>query len=472
MREGAMMRKQGLSVALAGLMALICDAAFGAQPPFPDLTYAGAADGIARVPPDVQGFGVSARAAVPLRDGRLWLAGSAIGDGGGGTVRLPQPAFALLTAAGTADTTFGPNHDGLLILGPVDSDIANVVLTSGAKLVYVGLSEATGPTAMIGRITDAGVPDPSFDGDGQRFIGGNAFLAGGTEAVFQGVVLQPDGKILAVGAAASVQQGTPTICAAIMRFNGEDGSSDASFGDGTGHVCIAPENGGAARLSEAGSIALLADGRILAAGTSFHAGSSGFDFSVARLTANGEIDATFGPAHDGWAFVAFDEGGTLTDAANTIAIDAEGRIVLVGDVDASSGQRMGAARLLPEGQPDTTFGAQGRLEITALVGVQDLHLMPDGHILIGGRSATPGDFRGIAAMLRPDGQLEPRFGQGGLFPQTDGVNPPDYFSSAQRVVAGDYIYWIGGTTDLDGSIAAARAVLPLFIDSFETVPAP
>lgn len=466
------MRNPVLCAALAGLMVANPNVAPGAQPPFPDLTYAGAVDGIALVPPDVQGFGVQARAGVALADGRLWLGGSAIGDGGGGAQRLPQPAFARLTATGAADTTFGPNHDGLLILDQPDSDVANVVLTPDGKLLYVGLSEASGPTAMIGRITEAGALDATFDSDGQRFIGGNAFLAGGTEAIFQGVAFQPDGKILAVGAAASVQQGTPNICTAVMRFNGEDGSSDMSFGSGTGHVCIAPENGGAAPISEGSSIALLADGRILVAGTSIHVGSSGVDFSVARLMPSGELDTTFGPAHDGWAFVAFDEAGTLGDVANAIAIDDEGRILLVGNVDAGSSSRAGVARLQPEGQPDTTFGAQGRLEIAAFFGPQDLRLMPDGHILIGGPSTTPGDFRGVAAMLRPDGALETRFGQGGVFPQTDGINPPDYFSSAPRIVAGDYIYWIGGTTDIDGSFAAARAVLPVFIDGFEAAPAP
>jgi hypothetical protein len=40
------------------------------------------------------------------------------------------------------------------------------------------------------------------------------------------------------------------------------------------------------------------------------------------------------------------------------------------------------------------------------------------------------------------------------------------------VLAGDYLYWIGFTVDTHGSFAAARAVLPMFIDGFEAPPVP
>ncbi|HVZ23481.1 MAG TPA: hypothetical protein VG871_20555 [Vicinamibacterales bacterium] len=462
------MRKGFPELACAGLMLATAGKALAAQPPFPDLAYAGTPDAIALVPPDVSGFGVSAVTAVALPDGRLWLVGSAVNDGAGGGERLPRPAFAMLTASGAPDASFGPNHDGLTIFDQPNSSAVDAVRESGTRLVYVG--SASGPIAMIGRITDAGAPDTSFDGDGQRFIGGNAFLAGATEAIFQGVALQPDGKILAVGAAAALVNGTPNICTAVMRFNAEDGSSDASFGT-AGHVCIAPENGTAGPLSEGAKIALLADGRILIAGFSVHTGSSSTDFSVARLMPNGDPDATFGPAHDGWAFVAFDEGGTLTDMANTIALDAQGRIIVAGFVDSSTGARTGVARLLADGQPDPTFGTQGRVELDTVAGAQNLVALPNGEIFTGGSSTTPGDFRGVAAMLRSDGTLDPRFGEGGIFEQSDAVNPPDYFSSGPRVLAGDYIYWIGGTTDTHGAMAVARAVLPMFFDGFEAPPA-
>ena len=57
---------------------------------------------------------------------------------------------------------------------------------------------------------------------------------------------------------------------------------------------------------------------------------------VARLTADGRPDATFGNEGSGFAFVDFDSGGELHDIAHDIAIDDGDRIVIAGSVAAPS----------------------------------------------------------------------------------------------------------------------------------------
>lgn len=454
--------------AMQATLATLSTIASAAQIPIVDPSYGGGGDGLARVAFDAPPlFASEPFAGAALPDGRLLLAGRAAGQ-------FSQDAvFALLTAAGTLDTTFGPNHDGRLVTGLDPANVAGVALAPGEKLLFVGTASSA---AMIGRMTYSGAPDAGFDSDGQRFIGANAFVDGGVGAEFFRTAPQANGKVLAIGFAVS----TTIECAAAMRFN-DDGSTDTTFGAGQGHVCIAPAIT-STPASAALDVAALDDGRILLAGTSVYPGSSGIDMSVARLLPDGTLDTTFGPAQDGWAFVPFDEGGSLGDIANAIAVDANGRIVLVGDVSTSDLGRIGVARLLPDGRPDTTFGTNGRIEIdfadSNYLGASghSVRILPDGHLLIGGKALGNGsDYSSVIVMLKENGQLEPRFGQGGRFVDADLSTPASrHIYGYGQVFAGDYIYMFGDALSLGDSptdeFGAARVVLPVFTDGFDGDP--
>ena len=437
--------------------------------PIPDPAYGGAGDGVARVTFEVSPFfAYEPFAGVALPDGRLLLAGRVAGQ------FSQDAAFALLTTDGTLDTSFGPNQDGRLVAGLEPADVAGVALAPGNKLLFVGTASNA---AMIGRMTYTGAPDATFDTDGQRFVGANAFVDGGSVAEFVRTAPQEGGKFLAIGFAAS----TTIECAVAMRFN-DNGSTDTTFGAGQGHVCIAPAIT-STPASAAFDVAVLEDGRILLAGGSVYPGSSSIDMSVARLLADGTLDTTFGPAQDGWAFVPFDEGGSLADNANAIAVDASGRIVLVGDVSTADLGRIGVARLQPDGQPDMTFGTNGRTEIdfnsSNYLGASghSVRILPDGHILVGGKAIGNGaDYSSILVMLQENGQLEPHFGQGGRYLDADLSTPESrHIYGYGQAIAGDYIYMFGDALDpVDNSIrefGAVRVVLPVFSDGFDGVPA-
>jgi uncharacterized delta-60 repeat protein len=262
-----------------------------------------------------------------------------------------------------------------------------------------------------------------------------------------------------------------------------DGSSDTTFGAGTGRACVAPATQSAPAAGAFGA-AVYADGRLLLVGTSSHPGGSGMDMSVARLLADGTLDPAFGPAHDGWSHVAFDQGGTLWDAAYVAAIDADGRIVLAGQNETQTSYDIGIARLLPDGALDATFGGNGRLQTGFDLGghnwdtAHSLFVLPDRHILVGGQTQSNGTV-GIAVMLRPDGSFEHRFGDAGLFALTDPDGPESGVLSAQRMVLdGDYMYMTGSIISpvlLPGSIrnydfGTTRHVIPLFSDDFDAAP--
>jgi uncharacterized delta-60 repeat protein len=386
-------------------------------------------------------------------------------------------AFARLAAGdGSLDADFGSNDDGRALAGLAPVQQVTDTAQTNEGLLYLGTS--SNGVAVVGRIDTDGAADADFNGNGHRFLGAGFFVDGGTALALSRIIALPGGKILVAGYA-----GTPTaICAVAARLNA-DGSTDDSFGAGSGRICVAPVSQGT-QAAGAFEAAVLADGRILLAGVSSHPGGSGMDMSVARLAPDGALDLEFGPAHDGWAHVAFDQGGSLYDSANAIAVDADGRIVLAGQIETQTDYDIGIARLLPDGALDTTFGINGRVQTGLDLGghnwdtAEDVFVLPDRHILIGGRTQSNGVV-GIAVMLQTDGRFEPRFGDQGLFVQTDPDGPESGVLDAQRMVLdGDYMYMIGSIVSpvlLPGSIrnydfAAARYVIPLFSDGFDAGP--
>ena len=151
---------------------------------------------------------------------------------------------------------------------------------------------------------------------------------------------QPDGKLVLVG---STSTGGGDF--AIARLNA-DGTPDTTFsGDGKQTVNF----GG---VDNALGVAIQPDGKIVVAGT----GGGGNDMVVARLNADGSPDTSFSPP-DGLAFVNF--GGN--DAANAMALQPDGKIVLVGSTDAVGSGDFAVARLNADGTPDTSFSGDGKL---------------------------------------------------------------------------------------------------------------
>src|SRR5262249_3642757 len=106
----------------------------------------------------------------------------------------------------------------------------------------------------------------------------------------------------------------------------------------------------------ANAVAIDGQGRIVVAGVSDRGGGD-LDFGVVRLKANGGVDSTFGSG--GLTTVAFNHGGTLADAdvANAVAIDKQGRILVAGSSQfTSTDHDFAVARLDANGKLDPFFG--------------------------------------------------------------------------------------------------------------------
>jgi uncharacterized delta-60 repeat protein len=142
--------------------------------------------------------------------------------------------------------------------------------------------------------------------------------------------------------------------------------------------------------------------------------------ALAHFTANGQLDTTFGA------------GGVLTtaigsnDAANAVAVQPDGRIVIAGLTTLADKDYL-VARYNPNGTLDGTFGAgsgyttidfgDGAQSSSALRGATGLALQADGRIVIEG-TTTDGVSNGPpligVARLNSDGTLDGTFGAAGV----------------------------------------------------------
>lgn len=160
-----------------------------------------------------------------------------------------------------------------------------------------------------------------------------------------------------------------------------------------------------------------ADGKIVAAGYSWN--GSNYDFALVRYHADGSLDSSF--HGDGKLTTSF---GGSDDVATEMAIQADGKLVVVGYTNIGGYYDFAVARYNSDGSLDTTFDGDGKL--TTSVGpeydvAESAVIQPDGKIVAAGHSSigTNNDF----ALVRytPDGTLDTSFDADGKLTTPIGI---------------------------------------------------
>jgi uncharacterized delta-60 repeat protein len=421
------------------------------------------------------------------------------------------PRLARLNADGTVDSTFKPNPDGLVS--------AIYVQSSGKILVGGGFQniQPNGATTktLVGRLTrlntdgtlDAGFipafPDNlvqcfAVQSDGKILAGGqfitiqpvstnpptnvdcilrmNAdgsvdsnFLTNFGGAVQQ-LLLQPDGRIIAVGTIGTVTVGTSTIFTSnyAARLNA-DGTPDTTFVPSPNYTVF--------------GAALQPDGKIILGGafTQFQPNGTTNTFvrhGMARINSDGTLDDNFNPdAYGGISVVAQESDGSFmiggefssingvsrTNLAHVSAtgvvdpnfspstngpvyalvVQASGQVVIGGAFTAVNGYGINyLARLNTDGSVDKSFNPNPAGVIYTLL------IQPDKNILVGGNfvgfepaNGTPGSATVVSiynlGRLKPDGTVDILFQ-----PNPSGsVYALQYLSSSNIIlVGGNFAY--------------------------------
>jgi uncharacterized delta-60 repeat protein len=171
---------------------------------------------------------------------------------------------------------------------------------------------------------------------------------------------------------------------------------DTSFsGDGKATVPFA----NAASLG----VAVQGDGRVVATGYA-DSGTGNYDMTIVRLTNGGQLDSSF--SGDGIRLQSFDNG-TNFDEGTDVALQRDGKIVVVGDSNQSAtGADFAIARFKSNGQLDTSFSGDGkRLQSFDNNGsnsdnADGVAIQSDGRIVVAGASDPPGAPRDDFAIAR------------------------------------------------------------------------
>lgn len=342
-------------------------------------------------------------------DGKIVLTGR-VGINQPGIGGNPQIGLARLNSNGTFDTTFGTGGQVLMSVFPVPQvNLPRAIaIQSDGKLVVAGLAGPNEQTAsaILVRFNTNGSVDTTFDGDGIVLLNVAAGLGNG----FRGVVIQPDGKIVAVGAA-----GADGL---IARFN-TNGSLDTTFG-GAGTGWVAQPILSRAHFFD---VELDASGMFNIAGFVINGVQN--DFLAVRYTSSGALDTTFGTGG-----ITVVSASILNDIAFALALDSAGKLVLTGLANASNPfgtvgtGDVGTVRLNTNGTLDTSFGTGG-IVVTNLSVLLDearsINIQSDGKIVVTGDSneATPFPLdptTGRWTLIRytASGALDTTFGTGGV----------------------------------------------------------
>src|SRR5687767_12316325 len=282
------------------------------------------------------------------------------------------------TSEGDLSAAFKAAHvAGVEVLG-ISRQADGKIVAAGRRVGgrRVGWSIRSFQKLVVFRLEADGPLDAEFGSEGIVELDADAF---GTHNKADAVLVEPDGRIVVVGARDDAL--------IVLRLNA-DGSLDESFGDGgsrtsPGHAYDAGSR--LARTASGGYRVTTADGS---------------SCRVLGLTANGAIDAAYGVA--GYAAVAAELGGAI--ACHSIAIQPDDRLLVTG---AASNQAF-AVRLLANGTPDPSFVAA---DVAASVSeARAIAVAPDGKILVGGEG-----LGGATVMrLQVTGELDALFGDAGV----------------------------------------------------------
>ncbi len=343
-------------------------------------------------------------------DGKIIIGGNFISYNG-----TPRNNIACLNADGTLDATFSPitASNGIVRTTAIQSD-GKIIIggyftyyneTQKNRIARLNIDGTLDSTFNIGGGANSTIYTCAIQNDGKIIIGGDFYTYNGTikgyiarlnvdgtldDAFNSGTgannivcttAIQSDGKII-IGGYFTSYNGTPINH--IARLN-VDGTLDVTFN---------PSEGANISIH---TIAIQSDGKIIIGGnfTTYNGTSRN---KIARLNANGTLDASFNP------------GTGANNCILTTAIQSNGKIIIGGDFTSYNGTtRNYIACLNTNGTLDATFnpglGLNDRVNTTLL--------QSDGKIIVGGwftnYNGTPINR---ITRLNTDGTLDPTFNPG------------------------------------------------------------
>jgi uncharacterized delta-60 repeat protein len=216
---------------------------------------------------------------------------------------------------------------------------------------------------------------------------------------------QPDGKVVSVGFQGAYSGGKESSSDLALARHLPSGALDPGFGDAGTSTLGRPNS------EEVAADALLQpDGKILAVGSTSEAlvlANEDTDLLLARFNPDGSPDSNCGDR----GFQTLDVGEGVDDRGQVVAMQADGKLLVAGEIRPPDGSLTFVLRLQANcGPPDPSFGKNGLVVIKESSAIVEIMVLPTGEIQLVGEAAAGGVF---LARFRPDGTFDDRFGTGG-----------------------------------------------------------
>jgi uncharacterized delta-60 repeat protein len=267
--------------------------------------------------------------------GKILVAGFTASPGKAG-----EMAVARFRANGKLDRSFSGDGRRTIAFphGTGSSGAEDVAVRRDGTIILAGSSEqaGTGTDFAVATLEPDGSPDRGFSRDGRATF---AFDNGGNADQGEAIAVGKGGKLAIAGGVAPSAATSPDF--GVLRLN-QVGTPDRSF-SGDGRQTFDFGNSGDSDFAV--GVAFQPDGKLIVGGSS-HQGVHGYEFAVARLDGNGDLDRTF--SDDGRVVEELSAAGTADDDANAMALQRDGGILLAGEStpNATTGFDFSLARFL------------------------------------------------------------------------------------------------------------------------------
>jgi uncharacterized delta-60 repeat protein len=287
---------------------------------------------------------------------------------------LPDGTLDSGFGTGGIVTTHFPMHGSYASALALQAD--GKIVAAGTYFVNFSTDDSSNTDFALARYNEDGTPDTSFGQGGQLTTDFDGF----NDDAFA-LLVQPDGKLVAVGSAKNPSRFYDFALARYRR----NGQLDKSFGEG-GKVRT---DFGKADFDRARSAVLQPDGKIVAVGFTIFDGGGTQPFAAARYAPDGSLDPGFG--NGGLLQITF---GSIAQTAYQVLLQPDGKLVMVGFPSTeSSDSDFLLARCWPDGSLDPDFGVGGKVRTSfgkLNGGARGAALHPDGRIVAAGFQATAG----------------------------------------------------------------------------------
>ncbi len=338
---------------------------------------------------------------------------------------------------GTLDNTFGTG-------GVVQYDYANqgdfgyaVAIQPDGKIVVVGSTYDISffdQNVLVLRFNSNGTIDNTFGTNGVATYNGDNF-----EDTAYAVAIQQDGKIVIVGSTISISGGHDDEVL-VLRYN-TDGTLDNTFG-----------TGGVVKYDYANDadygygVAIQQDGKIVITGSSYHP-TYNDGLIVLRYNVNGTLDNTFGTG----GIVRYDYQ-YADDRGYGVTIQSDGKVIVAGCTFNGQNFDVLVLRYNSNGTLDSTFGGNGIVIHNGTANGDDygraVSIQADGRIVVVGESYNGTDFDVLVLRYNSNGTLDSTFGENGIVSYNGTANDNDYGlavaiqTDGKIVITGStYLYW-------------------------------